>query len=169
MGSRLRAQRSPGSAEQQAGDLCRKRPKFSRVTLAGARATRDARDALEIRGFRAAVLKVRIQLPPARSLLRTSLSGRIPSKNRRLESSPLEATAVGMRQAGYLVHRAERLGEITRCKVEARRGVWGCAQPGTIAEGGEEDVSGTAIGTVLSAGIVDVFSDEVVNAAGPLG
>ena len=30
---------------------------------------------------------------------------------------------------------------------------------------GEEDVSGTAIGTVLSAGIVDVFSDEVVNAA----
>jgi hypothetical protein len=112
---------------------------------------------------------VRIHLPPARSLLRTSLSGRIPSKNRRLESSPLDATAVGMRQAGYLVHRAERLGEITRCKVEARRGVWGCAQPGTIAEGGEEDVSGTAIGTVLSAGIVDVFSDEVVNAAGPLG
>jgi hypothetical protein len=45
------------------------------------------------------------------------------------------------------------------------RGVWGCAQPGTIAAGGEEDVSGTAIGTVLSAGIVDVFSDEVVNAA----
>jgi hypothetical protein len=32
------------------------------------------------------------------------------------------------------------------------------AQPGTIAEGGEEDVSGTAIGTALSAGIVDVFS-----------
>jgi hypothetical protein len=30
---------------------------------------------------------------------------------------------------------------------------------------GEEDVSGTAIGTVLSAGIVDVFSGEVVNAA----
>jgi hypothetical protein len=54
-------------------------------------------------------------------------------------------------------------------QVEARRGVWGCAQPGTIAEGGEEDVSGTAIGIVLSAGIVDVFSDEVVNAAGPLG
>jgi hypothetical protein len=85
-------------------------------------------------------------------------------KNRRLESSPLHATAVGMRQAGYLVHRAERLGEITLCKVEARRGVWWCAQPGTIAEGGEEDVSGTNIGTVLSAGIVDVFSDEVVNA-----
>ena len=54
-------------------------------------------------------------------------------------------------------------------QVEAHRGVFGCAQPGTIAEGGEEDVSGTAIGTVLSAGIVDVFSDEVVNAAGPLG
>ena len=33
------------------------------------------------------------------------------------------------------------------------------ATPGTIAEGGEEDVSGPAIGTVLSAGIVDVFSD----------
>jgi autotransporter passenger strand-loop-strand repeat protein len=54
-------------------------------------------------------------------------------------------------------------------QVEARRGVCGCATPGTIAEGGEEDVSGTAIGTVLSAGIVDVFSDEVVNATGPLG
>src|SRR6516165_195253 len=50
-------------------------------------------------------------------------------------------------------------------QVEARRGVCGCATPGTIAEGGEEDVSGTAIGTVLSAEIVDVFSDEVVNAA----
>jgi autotransporter passenger strand-loop-strand repeat protein len=50
-------------------------------------------------------------------------------------------------------------------QVEARRGVCGCATPGTIAEGGEEDVSGTAIGTVLSTGIVDVFSDEVVNAA----
>jgi hypothetical protein len=50
-------------------------------------------------------------------------------------------------------------------QVEARRGVCGCATPGTIAEGGEEDVSGTAIGTVLSAGIIDVFSDEVVNAA----
>ena len=50
-------------------------------------------------------------------------------------------------------------------QVEARRGVSGCATPGTIAEGGEEDVSGTAIGTVLSTGIVDVFSDEVVNAA----
>src|SRR6201987_2013330 len=50
-------------------------------------------------------------------------------------------------------------------QVEARRGVGGCATPGTIAEGGEEDVSGTNIGTVLSAGIVDVFSDEVVNAA----
>jgi|SRR5580704_2979547 hypothetical protein len=52
-------------------------------------------------------------------------------------------------------------------QVEARRGVCGCATPGTIAEGGEEDVSGTPIGTVLSAGIVDVFSDEVVNAADP--
>ena len=50
-------------------------------------------------------------------------------------------------------------------QVEARRGVCGCATPGTIAEGDEEDVSGTAIGTVLSAEIVDVFSDEVVNAA----
>ena len=54
-------------------------------------------------------------------------------------------------------------------QVEASRAVRGCATPGTIAEGGEEDVSGTHIGTVLSAGIVDVFSDEVVNAAGPLG
>jgi len=36
---------------------------------------------------------VRIQSPPARSLLRTSLSGRIPSENRRSESIPLEATA----------------------------------------------------------------------------
>ena len=50
-------------------------------------------------------------------------------------------------------------------QVEARRGVCGCATPGTIAKGDEEDFSGTAIGTVLSAGIVDVFSDEVVNAA----
>jgi hypothetical protein len=50
-------------------------------------------------------------------------------------------------------------------QVEARRGVCGCATSGTIAEAGEEDVSGTAIGTVLSAGIVDVFSDEVVNTA----
>ena len=44
-------------------------------------------------------IQVRIRLPPARNLLRTSLSGRVPSKNRRLESSPLEATAVGVRQA----------------------------------------------------------------------
>ena len=36
---------------------------------------------------------VRIRLPPARSLLRTSLSGRFPSENRRSESIPLEATA----------------------------------------------------------------------------
>ena len=50
-------------------------------------------------------------------------------------------------------------------QVEALGGVCRCATPGTIAEGGEEDVSGPAIGTVLSAGIVDVFSDEVVNAA----
>jgi hypothetical protein len=34
---------------------------------------------------------VRIPLPPARSRLRTSLSGRIPSENRRSVSSPLEA------------------------------------------------------------------------------
>ena len=51
-------------------------------------------------------------------LLRASLSGRIPSKNRSLESSPLEATAVGMRQADYLVHRAERLDEIGRCRLK---------------------------------------------------
>jgi hypothetical protein len=37
--------------------------------------------------------EVRIHLPPARSLLRTSLSERIPSENRRSESIPLEATA----------------------------------------------------------------------------
>src|SRR5262249_4570279 len=35
----------------------------------------------------------RILLPLAQSLLRTSLSGRIPSKNRRSESSPLGAIA----------------------------------------------------------------------------
>ena len=42
---------------------------------------------------RRAGTEVRILLPRARSLLRTSLSGRIPSKNRRSESSPLEAIA----------------------------------------------------------------------------
>jgi hypothetical protein len=45
-------------------------------------------------------------------------SGSLPSKNRRSESSPLEATAVGMRQADYLVHRAERLDEIGRCRLK---------------------------------------------------
>jgi hypothetical protein len=35
---------------------------------------------------------VRIRLPPARSLLRTSHSGRIPSENRGSESSPLDNT-----------------------------------------------------------------------------
>ena len=34
-----------------------------------------------------------------------------------------------------------------------------------MAEGGEEDVSGTDTGITLSAEIVDVFSGEVVNAA----
>jgi hypothetical protein len=34
-----------------------------------------------------------------------------------------------------------------------------------VRDRGEEDVSGTAIGTELSAGIVAVFSGEVVNAA----
>ena len=43
--------------------------------------------------FLRAGLKVRILFAPAKSLLRTSLSGRIPSENRRSESSPLEATA----------------------------------------------------------------------------
>jgi hypothetical protein len=46
-------------------------------------------------------------------------------------------------------------------KVEARRNNV-CRQCTTA---GEEDVSGTAIGTELSAGIFDPFSGEVVNAA----
>src|SRR4029077_14995576 len=52
-------------------------------------------------------------------------------------------------------------------QIEARQnGICGqCATPRASAEGGEEDVSSTAIGTVLSAGIVDVFSGEVANAA----
>src|SRR5260370_5485647 len=63
-----------------------------------------------------------------------------------------------------------RRGEAWRdwaMQVEAgRNGVCGqCATPGTIAAGGEEDVSGTAVGTVLSAGFVDVFSGEMVSAA----
>jgi hypothetical protein len=37
------------------------------ITLTGARATRDVRDASEIPGSRAAVLEVRIHLPPAAS------------------------------------------------------------------------------------------------------
>jgi len=41
------------------------------ITLTGARATRDVRDASEIPGSRAAVLEVRIHLPPAASLVRT--------------------------------------------------------------------------------------------------
>jgi hypothetical protein len=44
---------------------------LSHINLAGARDTREARDAPEIRGFRAAVLKVRIHLPPAESQERT--------------------------------------------------------------------------------------------------
>jgi hypothetical protein len=36
---------------------------------------------------------------------------------------------------------------------------------GQCAIGGEEDVFGTATGTELSAGIIEVFSGEVVNAA----
>jgi hypothetical protein len=46
-------------------------------------------------------------------------------------------------------------------KVDARRNS-GCRQCTTA---GEEDLSGTAFGTELGAGIVDVFSGEVVNAA----
>ena len=40
------------------------------ITLTGARATRDVRDASEIPGSRAAVLEVRIHLPPAKSQVR---------------------------------------------------------------------------------------------------
>src|ERR1700674_4400508 len=61
-----------------------------------------------------------------------------------------------MRQA----RRAERLGEVAM-KVEARRNSV-CGQGATP---GEEDVPGTAIGTELSAWIVDLVSGEVVNAA----
>jgi hypothetical protein len=45
--------------------------------------------------------------------------------------------------------------------IEARRNSV-CRQ---CATAGEEDVSGTAIDNELNAGIVDVFSGEVVNAA----
>ena len=46
-------------------------------------------------------------------------------------------------------------------KVEARRN----SVCGQCATAGEEDVSGTAIGTELSAWIVDLVSGEVVNTA----
>jgi hypothetical protein len=36
-----------------------------------------------------------------------------------------------------------------------------------MIDGGEEDVYGTVVGIVLNAGIVDVFSGQAVNAAGP--
>jgi hypothetical protein len=44
-------------------------------------------------GRRESIVKIGGTEGPARSLLRTSLSGRIPSENRRSESIPLEATA----------------------------------------------------------------------------
>ena len=64
-----------------------------------------------------------------------------------------------MRQADYLVE-VERLGEMGDEGRARRNSVAGqCATPG------EEDVSNTAIGTELSARIVDPFSAEVINAA----
>ena len=63
-----------------------------------------------------------------------------------------------MRQADYLARRAERLGEMAM-KVEARRN----SVCGQCATAGEEDVSGTAIGTELSAWIVDLFSGEAAD------
>ena len=64
-----------------------------------------------------------------------------------------------MRQADHLARRAERLGEMAM-KVEARRN----SVCGQCATAGEEDVCSTAIGTKLSARIVDPFSGEAVNA-----
>ena len=63
-----------------------------------------------------------------------------------------------MRQADHLARRAERLGEMAM-KVEARRN----SVCGQCATAGGEDVSGTAIGTELSAWIVDLFSGEVAD------
>jgi sugar lactone lactonase YvrE len=63
-----------------------------------------------------------------------------------------------MRQADYLARRAERLGEMAM-KVEARRN----SVCGQCATAGGEDVSGTAIGTELSAWIVDLCSGEVAD------
>jgi hypothetical protein len=65
-----------------------------------------------------------------------------------------------MRQADYLARRVERLGEMGD-EGQARRN----SVCGQCATAGEEDVSNTAIGTELSARIVDPFSAEVVNAA----
>ena len=65
-----------------------------------------------------------------------------------------------MRQADYLARRVETLGEMGDEGRARRNSV--CGQ---CATAGEEDVSNTAIGTELSARIVDPFSAEVVNAA----
>ena len=59
-----------------------------------------------------------------------------------------------MRQADYLARRAERLGEMAM-KVEARRN----SVCGQCVTAGGEDVAGTAIGTELSAWIVDLCSE----------
>ena len=70
------------SAKAQPRPRCRRRPRpaplatpsptavqaAANITLRGARATRDVRDASEIPGSRAAVLEVRIHPPPAGSL-----------------------------------------------------------------------------------------------------
>src|SRR6516165_5302985 len=67
--------------QSSASPRCRRRPPLAplatpsptalqgaaNITLTGARATRDVRDASEIPGSRAAVLVVRIHLPPAAS------------------------------------------------------------------------------------------------------
>src|SRR5215472_15351696 len=68
---------SPSSGESckpsVPGERASREPPYQ-LTLAGARAARDDRDASEIRGFLAAVLQVRIHLPPAESQVQTCLS-----------------------------------------------------------------------------------------------
>jgi hypothetical protein len=56
---------------------------------------------------------VRIRSPPARSLLRTSLSGRIPSENRGSESSPLDNTGKLLGERLHVMLAAEIRIEIS--------------------------------------------------------
>jgi hypothetical protein len=72
----------------------------------------------------------------------------------------VESFSEGDDERPLLFHRSAPLFKITH-NVETRRN----SVCGQCAAAGEEDVSGTAIGTELSAWIVDLFSGEVVNAA----